>query len=113
LFKKKQSDEELIEFSTNFESEMVRPFLERISPFFEAGFGPAQVEQVCQLVADLPHDQKKALEFKIRHAGKESAFRVQVFMDDISAPDIYFFSPDALTQKIRTEFMRFAEERGM
>jgi hypothetical protein len=32
-------------------------------------------------------------------------------MDDIEAPDLYFFSPPALTRQIESEFMRFAKER--
>jgi MFS family permease len=104
---------ELQEFSTNFDSKMVRPFLERIQPFIESGFGSAQIEQVCQVVATLPHDQERTLEFQIRHAGKDARFEVHIFMDDIDSPDIYFFSPSALKQQIESEFERFAEERGI
>src|SRR2546426_895042 len=91
--------EHLTEFSTGFDSEMVRPFLERIQPFVESGFGPAQVEQICQVVATLPHDEERDLEFPIRHAGKRGTLKIHVFMDDIAAPDIYFFSPPDLTEK--------------
>jgi hypothetical protein len=101
------------EFSANFDSEMVRPFLERIQPFIESGFGSAQIEQVCQVVATLPHDQEHTLEFQIRHVGKDARFDVRIFMDDIDAPDIYFLSPSALRQQIESEFHRFAEERGI
>jgi hypothetical protein len=34
-------------------------------------------------------------------------------MDDINAPDIYFFAPVILKQEIEAEFMRFAEEKGV
>jgi len=56
---------------------------------------------------------KKTLQFQIRCAGKGSLFRVHVFMDDINAPDIYFFAPVILKQEIEAEFMRFAEEKGV
>jgi len=100
-------------FSTNFDSDTVRPFLERIQPLIEAGFGSAQVEQVCQTVATLAHDQEQTLEFQIRHAGKDARFQIQVVMDDMEAPDLYFFSSPALTRQIESEFMRFARERGI
>jgi hypothetical protein len=102
----------LREFSTNFDSDTVRPFLERIQPLIEAGFGSAQIEQVGQIVATLAHDQEHTLEFQIRYAGKDAKFQIQVVMDDIAAPDLYFFSPPALTRQIESEFMRFAKERG-
>ena len=104
---------ELREFSANFDSEMVRPFLERIRPFIESGFGSDEVEQVCQLVATLPHDEERTLEFQIRHAGNEAQFKVHVFMDDVDSPDIYFFAPAGLSKEIESEFGRFAEERGI
>jgi len=115
LFKKKPDEqpEPLQEFSTNFDPEMVRPFLERIQPFIESGFGAPQIEQVCQFVAGTPHDVERSLEFAIRHAGKSAKLQIRVFMDDIDAPDIYFFSPPALSQKIQAEYIKFADERGM
>jgi hypothetical protein len=105
--------QELQEFSANFDSGLVRPFLERIQTFIESGFGPAQIEQVCQVVSTLPHDQEQTLEFQIRYAGRDARFKVHVFMDDIDAPDIYIFSPSALRQQIASEFQRFAGERGI
>jgi hypothetical protein len=102
---------ELREFSTNFDSEMVRPFLERIVPFFASGFGSDEIERVCQVVATLPHDEERTIEFKIRHAGEEAELSVHVFMDDVDSPDIYFFGPGGLTKQIEEEFGRFAKER--
>jgi hypothetical protein len=113
LYRRHPLQEELQGFSTNFDSEMVRPFLERIQPFIESGFGSAQIEQVCQVVATLPHDQERTLEFQIRHTRKDAKFKVHIFMDDIDAPDIYFFSPSALMEQIKSEFQRFAKERGI
>jgi len=103
----------LQEFSANFDSEMVRPFLERIRPFFDSGFGSDEVERICQVVATLAEDQEGTIAFQIRHAGKEAEFKVRVFMDDVDAPDIYFFGPGALKEQIGSEFGRFAVERGI
>jgi hypothetical protein len=104
---------ELQEFSANFDSEMVRPFLERIRPFIDSGFGSDEVDRVCQVVATLQQDQERTIAFQIRHAGKEAELEVHVFMDDVDAPDIYFFAQGALRGQIESEFGRFAEERGI
>jgi hypothetical protein len=90
FFNKKPKQQELHEFSTNFGADMVRPFLERVQPLIESGFGAREIERVCQLVATLP-----------------------VFMDDIASPDIYFFTSAALAQQIDAECERFTTERGM
>ena len=107
-----KQQEHLQEFSTNFDSDAVRPFLLRIQPLIESGFGEPQIGQVCQVAETLAHDQERTLEFPIQHAGKRSTLQIRVFMDDVAAPDIYFFSSPALRQQIKTEFQRFAKERG-
>jgi hypothetical protein len=72
---KNHPQKELQEFSTNFDSDIVRPFFERIQPFFEAGFDREQVEQICELVATLPHNQERTLEFQIRYNGRRTRTR--------------------------------------
>jgi hypothetical protein len=104
---------DLREFSANFDSDMVRPFLMRIGPFIEFGFGEGQIEQVCQLVATLKHDEERTVEFPIRHAGEDATLGVHVVMDDTDAPDVYFFSPPGLHQQIEAEFRRFSERQGI
>jgi hypothetical protein len=39
-----QNNDELQESSTNFDRENVRPFLQRISPLLDSGFGEAQID---------------------------------------------------------------------
>jgi hypothetical protein len=88
LFKKKQPHEQLQEFSANFESDWVRPFLERIVPFFESGFATPQVDQVCQVVATLPHDQKRPFSFRFDVLAK-AAFFAFTFSWMTSMPQIF------------------------
>lgn len=104
---------ELQESSTNFDLENVRPFLQRISPFIESGFGPAQIDQVCRLAERMEHNDEQQLEFPIRHAGRDSLMRIGVFMDDIDSPDVYIFSPPALAEQIDAEMERFFDDLGM
>src|SRR6185503_9104095 len=97
------SDEELQESSTNFDMENVRPFLQRISPLIESGFGAAEIQQVCQLAERMEHDAEEELEFPIRYAGRDSLLRIGIFMDDITAPDVYFCAPPARATRIDAE----------
>jgi hypothetical protein len=101
------------EFSANFDSGMVRAFLDRIQQYIESGFGTTEIEQVCQAVVSLPHDQQRALQFDIREAGQDGSLEIRVFMDDIDAPNIYFVSRPDLVTRIKSEFQRFAKEKGI
>lgn len=100
-------------FSTNFDLHAIRPFLERLRPLIASGFGPDQIDRVTQAAAALAHDQEQTLAFPIRHAGKDANLQIQIVMDDIDAPDLYFFSPPDLTREIESQFMQFAKGRAI
>lgn len=103
----------LKEFSANFDSENVSPFLERIAPHIEAGFGAPERTKVLDLLASLQLDDEKELSFPIRYAGAKSTLKIGIFLDDIDAPDIYFFAPAALSDAIEAEMIKFCEELGI
>jgi hypothetical protein len=91
----------------------VRQFLQRISTLIESGFGEAQIQQACQLAESMEHDAEQRLEFPISYAGRDSLLCIGTFMDDINAPDVYFFSPPALAAQIDVEMEMFFDEMGM
>lgn len=105
--------DDLIESSMNFDLENVRPFLQRIVPHIVAGFGPAEVDRVVSLVESMEHNDEQTLEFEIEDVGQRSVFRVGIFMDDIDAPDMYFFGPAGLAERIDAEMESFCEELGI
>jgi hypothetical protein len=105
--------EELEEFSTGFDMENVRPFLNRLPPLILSGFGAGQIDQVCALAESLRHDEERELQFPIQFLGKKTVLRIRIFLDDIDAPDLYFLAPAALSTKIGEEFEKFAEELGI
>ena len=107
------NDQEFEESPAGFDLEQVRPFLQRISPLIESGFGEVQINQVCQLIERMEIDATEELEFSIRLGGKATSMRVSVFMDDIESPDICFFSPPALSARIDAEIESFFEELGI
>lgn len=104
---------DLEESSMNFDMENVRPFLQRIAPFIDSGFGAPEIDLVEKMVNATDHDQEGELSFQITHAGAPHRFVVRVFMDDIDAPDLYFFGPKALAERIDDEMDTFCEELGI
>jgi hypothetical protein len=104
---------DLVESSMNFDLDNVKPFLHRVADLIQSGFGEPEIAQIIALAEGMEHDDEQELIFKIRHQGNAAELRVRIFMDDIAAPDLYFFSPPALAEKISAELVRFADEHGM
>ena len=110
FFKK---SEPLNEASMNFDAENVAPFLERVSPLVESGFGVNEKKEVLALLASLQVDTEKELSFSIRYAGAKSTLKVRIFLDDVGAPDLYFFACPPLSVAIQAEMEKFADELGI
>lgn len=104
---------DLVESSMNFDLQHVEPFLQRVARLVDSGFAAPEIAKMKALAEIMAHDDEQEVGFKIRYEGKPSELRIRVFMDDIAAPDLYFFSEPSLAEKISTEFERFAEENGM
>ena len=103
----------LEEASMNFDSENVRPFLERLKPLIESGFSDEEILQVQRMMEVLKIDDEKELEFPIRYRGRQTVLRVGIFMDDVNAPDVYFFTDPELAKEIDKEMEKFADELGI
>lgn len=101
---------DLIESSMNFDLENVRPFLQRVASLIDAGFGAAEIDRVVSLAENMAHDDEQTIEFQIKYHGTPSPFRIGIFMDDIDAPDMYFFGPASLATQIDAEMEKFCEE---
>ena len=107
LFKNKP---ELQESSMNFDMENLEPFLQRVASLISEGFGQAEVSQIVGNAQAMVIDQEKSQEFTIQFDGKQSPFGGTIVMDDIDAPDAYFFSPPDLAIKIDEQMDKFCEE---
>jgi hypothetical protein len=101
---------QLVETSMNFDGEMVRPFLQRISPFIDSGFGAQEIEAVVICTEDMEVDETQRFRFEIVYAGKPSELRIEIFMDDVDAPDISFYAEPELVEKIEAEMRKYCEE---
>ena len=67
---------------------------------------------VCHLAGHLAHDAKQEVEFPVTYGGKAALLRIEVFMEDIDSPDVYFFSPPALAAQIDAEMESFSRSWG-
>jgi hypothetical protein len=100
-----------VEASMNFDLVGVRPFLKRLSAVVE-GFGAAQVSSLADDIAKLPIDSTLTRTYKVAFNGKPATLRIEVFMDDMNAPDIHFFSSQPLAHRISVELRKIAEVQG-
>lgn len=109
----KEKNMKLEESSMNFDAEYVIPFLERLKPLIEDGFSDREISQVRSLLQNMEVDEEKELEFPIKYKGEQSVLRIEIFMDDIDAPDVYFYTHPKLAEEIDKEFEKFADELGI
>jgi hypothetical protein len=103
---------DLSETSMNFDSELVEPFLERVSTIV-SGFGGTQIAKVTELIDELDVDEEEELRFEVEHGGRATPLRIRVFMDDADAPDLYFFTSPELAAEIEELYESFCEEHGI
>jgi hypothetical protein len=89
-------------YSTNLGLDLLRPFLERIVPLIDSGFGSQEVQQVIDLANSMSVSQEKSLKFPIVMEGRKSILGVRLFMDDIASPDIYVVAESSFCGRIST-----------
>lgn len=102
------------ETSMNFDQEKVSLFLERLIPHIDSGFGTLEIHTVLRLIESLFVDEDGEVKFPITYQGQDIQLTVQVAMDDIEAPDVYFFSENVtLIRMIDLELGTFCKEQGI
>jgi hypothetical protein len=90
----------LEETSVNLDMEQLEPLLRNISSLIERGFAEDEIREVCELAEEMEVEQEKRLGFPIQFGREETALRIKIFMDDEESPDLYFFAPPKLIEKI-------------
>ena len=102
------------EMSMNFDMDNVELFLNRITHLFDSGFGQDEISKAVEFTSSLNHDDEKEIQFGAKYLGKDEILIYRVFMDDIDAPDIYFFTSSAsLSEAIGDEYDKMCEELGI
>ena len=108
---KRKAMTELMEASGEFEIEDLQPFLERVSSLVPSGFGEAEVASIVTLAQNMAVDDEKIIDFSIQYDGENTTLRLDVFMDDLDLPTVYFFAPPKLAELITAEMRNYQQEQ--
>jgi hypothetical protein len=100
------------ETSTNFDLEQVQPFLIQIAALVDSGFGPPEIDGLMKKAKKLKPDQSCCFTFPVVFDGIASPLRIRVFMDDVDAPDIYFYASRKLAGQIDDEIKKLDTRSG-
>jgi hypothetical protein len=95
----------------NFDLESLEPFLQRLAQKIE-GFSPVEIAAVMRGVSEMAVDEERDWNFTVQHAGSPVPLRVHIFLDDVDAPDLAFFTSAELASLIQEELVLFAQEQG-
>jgi len=101
------------EASMNFDLENVKPFLSRLSKIVDSGINDQKVNEMLLFTSSVPVEDQKDMEFTVVYKGKKTPIRYSVFMDDIDAPDLYFFTSPELATAIESEMSKYSNELGI
>lgn len=99
----------LQEASMNFDLPQVGPFLEGVAAIIDAGFSVEDAKRLADKIADLPVEEEMTAEYTVTFRGAEMPLRIEVFMDDVDAPDLSLFAPSPLADAIDQGMDKFLE----
>ena len=99
------------EASMNFDFSGLEPFLLQVADGLD-GLSRADVTALIAGVRELDVEAEREWVFDVRHEGAPAKLRVRVFMDDLDAPDLYFFTSAELAAELQERLIAFAEEQG-
>jgi len=95
----------------NFDPEEVRPFLERLTsklPILQ----PTDIDRLAREIAAVPAARVGRWRFDVVYNQRNVPLEVRAVMEDIDAPDVYFFTASDLADEIQAEMRAFADTRA-
>lgn len=99
------------EASMNFDSENVEPFLNQLNERLALDL---PVAKLLELTLSTRVDDERSTTIDVLFDGSRTRLEYRVFMDDVDAPDLSFFTPSsALAKAIDSQLREFADARGM
>jgi len=102
----------LEEASMNFDSEEMRPFLERLRSKL-AILQPSDIDRLAREIAVVPVERVGRWRFDVTYQQRSVPLEVRAAMDEANAPDVYFFTDSDLADCIQAEMRAFADERAL
>lgn len=99
------------EASMNFDMEHVRPFLEQIENAFALGL---DVDHLTRRVAEAGVETAYGCDLHLHFEDEPVNMKFSAYIDDIDAPDLYFWVTNArLAKEIDREMEKFCEAHGL
>jgi hypothetical protein len=99
------------EASMNFDLENVAPFLTRINIRYNLNL---PVDELVKMTHQTKIESEQSRTIQVTFNGLQTQLEYRVFMDDIDAPDLYFFTPSKdLAEAIEDQLEAFADELGI
>src|SRR5688500_10607304 len=96
---------EMFEAGMNFDLESVEPFLNQLDSQLQLGLPVAELVTFTRSTAV---EDERTKTVSVRFKGVATKLEYRVFMDDIDAPDLYFFTPSAdLAAAINARLQKF------
>ncbi len=101
----------MFEASMNFDLENVEPFLKRLNSELHLELPVAELVAMTRAVT-IDDEVEKAV--MVRFGGTSIVLKYRVFMDDVEAPDLYFFTESQpLAEAIDEQLSQFADQAGL
>ena len=101
------------ETGMNFDTKHLAPFLDRVSARLDHPIGAYDRNSLLRMVMTMPVGATRYALLPVIWRGRHVALRVEIFMDDVEAPDLGFRGPESLIDTIEIELRRFAAEKGI
>ena len=96
--------------SMNFDSEELGPFLERLAS--QVPILPScECDRLAREIAAVPLARVGRWTFDVVYQQRHVPLEVRAAMDDLHAPDVYFFTVPELADQIQAEMRAFANAR--
>ena len=85
---------------------------EKLATIFTGGFDERDRSALATAIAGLKVEGKLTRSYSVVFEGRRMPLRIVAMMDDLNAPDLFFFAPPTLATRIDAELQRFAQQRG-
>ena len=104
------------EASINLDASDLEPVMHRVRALCEQGISDERIKEVVSVPADFARefvDDSTQWTLDVVCGGQTAQLRIEVVMDDIDAPDIYFYSDnEKVTNAIQETLIAYMEEQG-
>lgn len=99
--------------SANFSIDTLEALLHRLAPLTDGSFREYHIGKVMELARSIPVGEMRPISFMVTYGGEQSSFGMNIFMDDVDAPDVEFFSSPAFIDQLEREYEKLCDQLGI